>query len=265
MILQKAFRILLLHIKKNIFLWASTTVIGFFASLITIYQYFIEDEISTICRVRLETQKLNYAFSNIKKNFIRAEASYDEFDNVFRANIEFNENITFGKGGQIFRDTQRKFAVQNAARKLINTLTALQKEGSSYIASVNFMGGADGTGGNEDFSRKLDIGDLIIAARTPTINGNPTEETLTFQSGQSINNIKLALVRAAFVSDIFLKEVNDIGQHIVFSDLYTAKTYTLIGAKYRYGRIDMKINWEDKAKILPYLPISIETVCNITN
>jgi len=244
---------------KNRYLKIFGLLVGLIASILGIAGYVFGPDIEFECKLREAATNLDQSLAANQSKEIFGEVDFDEDKSEFRAILEFNERVNFGSGTQIFRDSNRIFAINNIAQELVQVLESLDHRRNSYEANVNFRGGADASGGQGYFAKSLDIGDLVLAARSPTINNIPLDATPEFRTGVRIDNEDLALVRASYVAHIFISKVDDANMKILFDDAYFATTYEEIGPLYRYGKIEVKIASKSNGmpKIIPY-----KIVCN---
>lgn len=245
-------------INKNRYVKLTSLIFGFLAAVLGIFAYVYGPDIRFECSLREAATTLDYSLQARKSEEVFGKAYFDEESSEFVAVLEFNERVNFGSGTQIFRDINRVFAINNIAQELVQTLASFEQHRSDYVASVSFRGGADASGGPGYFAKPLNIGDLVLAARSPTINDIMLDETPEFKTGMRINNESLALIRASYVAHIFITKLDESDIKIVFDDAYFARIYGEIGPRYRYGKIEVKVT--GRPNVLPEM-IPPEIIC----
>lgn len=239
------------------------SALGIISALIGIFAFFVKDDLVASCQLKFLAGSLNASPFVDSEGALYSAATFDPKSQMFKATIAFSEKVNFGLGDQIFSDTQRIFAVRNTTEKLIESIVSIDEIQGWYSVTVEFSGGADASGGDGYFSIPLNIGKLQISVPQPKINGIDFDQTFEFKNGQQINNVGLALVRSAFVSDIFINELYKQKNRPHISPLYLANTYNLKGPKYRYGKVDVTIVAKKKLKIFKEIPETLELACDV--
>ncbi|MEM1301023.1 MAG: hypothetical protein AAGH17_00450 [Pseudomonadota bacterium] len=247
---------LLRKAKKNPYIWLVSFVMALL-SFISIF-WVERGNIEKICFFRDKEIELKEVFLG----FPQANVYREEDSPGLLVSLSFSERASYDVGEQIFSDINRQTKIKNAARRLVEEIGIINRSNFSVDVRAAFKGGADSFGGQLEFSKRLSLGEIVISATEPTINGIPYSDVYVFKDGQALNNTRLALVRAAYAAHLFLTEFESLGSPVPMDASFVATTYEVEGVEYRYGRIDVQISSE--LTNIPLLPefVPLDKLCD---